>query len=269
MRGSGVVVGRRAGSWPRAGWSEWWSTGNGSWPRSREAEVAAFTEIAPDVYLLRYPVLDVNATLIVGGEVAVVVDTLSTEAQASELLAAVRAVTPLPLVHREHPSPLRPLLRQRRAGRESPGAWHLGPRGGRDHAARGRSEAAAGHGTRSSADRRPELADGLAAVVVRPPDRTVHTESIMDIGGRVLELRHFGRGHTDGDLVVARARRATRCSPATWSSRAPAVLWGLVPAGLAGDAGRAPAARPWPPTWSCPATAPPSTWTSSGPSTTS
>ena len=24
----------------------------------------------------------------------------------------------------------------------------------------------------------------------------------MDIGGRVLELRHLGRGHTDGDLVV-------------------------------------------------------------------
>ena len=35
------------------------------------------------------------------------------------------------------------------------------------------------------------------------PDRTLHTESMMDIGGRVLELRHLGRGHTEGDVVVA------------------------------------------------------------------
>jgi len=54
-------------------------------------------EVGPDVYVLRYPVLDVNVSLIVGGEVAVVVDTLSTVDQATELATAVRAVTPLPL----------------------------------------------------------------------------------------------------------------------------------------------------------------------------
>ena len=46
------------------------------------------------------------------------------------------------------------------------------------------------------------MAADLAAVDVLPPDRTVHIESTMDIGGRTLELRHLGRGHTDGDLVV-------------------------------------------------------------------
>src|SRR6185369_11720595 len=41
-----------------------------------------------------------------------------------------------------------------------------------------------------------------AAVELRPPDRTVAEESIMDLGGRQVDLIHFGRGHTDGDLVV-------------------------------------------------------------------
>jgi len=48
----------------------------------------------------------------------------------------------------------------------------------------------------------PALAEAVAAVTLRPPERSVHAESIMDIGGRVVELRHLGRGHTEGDLVV-------------------------------------------------------------------
>src|SRR5690606_14145171 len=57
-----------------------------------------FVEIADDVHVLRYPVLDVNATLVVGTAVAAVVDTLSTDAQARELLDEVRRLTDLPLV---------------------------------------------------------------------------------------------------------------------------------------------------------------------------
>jgi glyoxylase-like metal-dependent hydrolase (beta-lactamase superfamily II) len=48
----------------------------------------------------------------------------------------------------------------------------------------------------------PDLADSVAAVSLRPPERGVHTESIMDIGARIVELRHLGRGHTEGDLIV-------------------------------------------------------------------
>ena len=47
--------------------------------------MTAFTELADRVYLLRYPVLDVNVTLVVGDGAALVVDTLSTPAQATEL----------------------------------------------------------------------------------------------------------------------------------------------------------------------------------------
>ncbi len=45
----------------------------------------------------RYPVLDVNATLVVGDGGALLVDTLSTPGQATELAAAVAAVTSAPL----------------------------------------------------------------------------------------------------------------------------------------------------------------------------
>jgi glyoxylase-like metal-dependent hydrolase (beta-lactamase superfamily II) len=48
----------------------------------------------------------------------------------------------------------------------------------------------------------PELAAGLAEATIRPPDRTVHSESTLDLGGRTIELCHLGRGHTDADLAV-------------------------------------------------------------------
>jgi glyoxylase-like metal-dependent hydrolase (beta-lactamase superfamily II) len=161
----------------------------------------ALTEIAPQIYVLRYPVLDVNATLVVGGEVAVVVDTLATDEQAGELVEAVRRVTALPLAivnthhHFDH------CYGNSVVAATTPGCgvW---------------AHEAAAAALREDGSRwqrewyeewlpvQPDLAAGLAAVQLRPPDRTVHVESMMDIGGRVLELCHLGRGHTDGDLVV-------------------------------------------------------------------
>jgi glyoxylase-like metal-dependent hydrolase (beta-lactamase superfamily II) len=159
------------------------------------------TEIAREVYVLRQPVLDVNATLVVGGELALVVDTFSTARQAGELLSAVRAVTPLPLVvvnthhHFDH------CYGNATLADASPGttiwahqsaALALRERGAAMHRAV-LAELEPGD---------PEFAAAVAAVELRPPDRVVLEESIMDLGGRSVDLRHFGRGHTDGDLVV-------------------------------------------------------------------
>jgi glyoxylase-like metal-dependent hydrolase (beta-lactamase superfamily II) len=161
--------------------------------------MTGFTEVARDTYVLRYPVLDVNVTLLVGDGEALLVDTLSTDPQARELAEAVRAVTsyPLTIVNTHH---------------------HF------DHcfgnavlAERGRpiwahEEAAALLSERAERLRRewyeqwapthPELAAGLAEVRVVPPDRTVHREASLTVGGRPVLLRHLGRGHTAGDLVV-------------------------------------------------------------------
>ena len=53
--------------------------------------------VADSVFVARTQPLDVNVTLVLGDETALVIDTLSTEKQARALLDAIRSVTPLPL----------------------------------------------------------------------------------------------------------------------------------------------------------------------------
>jgi glyoxylase-like metal-dependent hydrolase (beta-lactamase superfamily II) len=161
--------------------------------------MTGFAEVAAGVFVLRYPVLDVNATLVTADGGALLVDTLATDAQAGELLTAVRRVTGAPLTvvnthhHFDHcfgngvvAGTDRPvwaheetarLLREQavRLQRE----WYL-----------------------EWARSQVELAEALAAVTVRPPDHTVHAEATVDLGGRSVVLRHLGLGHTAGDLVV-------------------------------------------------------------------
>jgi glyoxylase-like metal-dependent hydrolase (beta-lactamase superfamily II) len=161
--------------------------------------MTAFAEVARDVYVLRYPVLDVNVTLVVGAGAALLVDTLSTDAQATELLSAVRRVTAAPLTvvnthhHFDHCFGNGVV-----AGPETPIWAH-------EEAARVLREevvALQRYLYEKWAPIDPDLATGLAAVTVRPPDRTVHREATVDVGGREILLRHPGRGHSAGDLVV-------------------------------------------------------------------
>jgi glyoxylase-like metal-dependent hydrolase (beta-lactamase superfamily II) len=170
--------------------------------------MTSFAEVAPGVLVLRYPVLDVNATLVVGDGAAILVDTLSTDAQAAELRDAVRAVTaaPLRIVNTHHHF-------DHCFGNEVV-AGEASPTGSAGPAAEiwGAEEAARLLRERGSAFQRewylewlpthPDLAQGLAAVRIRPPDHEVHLESTVDCGGRTVVLRHLGRGHTAGDLVV-------------------------------------------------------------------
>src|SRR4051794_13395629 len=161
--------------------------------------MTAFAEIARDVHVLRYPVLDVNVTLVVGDGGALLVDTLSTDAQAGELRAAVQRVTTAPLTvvnthhHFDHcfgngvvVGPDRPIWAHEEAARLL-----------REHAVRLQREWYAEWSPTPL-----ELAEALVAVTVRPPDHTVKTEATLDIGGRTVVLRHLGRGHSEGDLVV-------------------------------------------------------------------
>ncbi len=161
-------------------------------------DASAWTEVGRDVYVLRYPVLDVSVTLVVGDGAALLVDTLSTDAQARELAEAARRVTPHPwtIVNTHH---------------------HFDHCFGNDVLGGGRpiwghEEAAALLSERAPAMQRrwyeewepthPQLAAGLARVRVRPPDHLVHLTETLQIGGRLVVLRHLGRGHTAGDLVV-------------------------------------------------------------------
>ena len=52
------------------------------------------------------------------------------------------------------------------------------------------------------ANRRPDWADDVAPVEFIAPDHLVTNDAMIDLGDRVVSLRHPGRGHTDNDLVV-------------------------------------------------------------------
>src|SRR6266545_1732102 len=138
-------------------------------------------------------------TLVVVAGRALVVDTLSTDAQAASLRSAVRDITRLPLCvvnthhHFDH--------------------WFgNGVVAGPDTEVWAHEETAARLARRLEEQREvwvaewarldPDLAAGMATATLRPPNRTVHMESTVDLGDRTVVLRHLGRGHTDGDLVV-------------------------------------------------------------------
>jgi glyoxylase-like metal-dependent hydrolase (beta-lactamase superfamily II) len=160
----------------------------------------AFTEIGDGVFVLRHPVLDVNVTLIVGDAAALVVDTLSTAGQAAELAVAARVLTGHPLAvvnthhHFDHCFGNATLA----AGTDLPIYAHEATavllRDRPDELRR------AGHDFMLPTD--PALAAELAGTAILAPNRIVQQEATVDLGGRRVELCHFGRGHTAGDLVV-------------------------------------------------------------------
>lgn len=150
----------------------------------------SFSEVADGVYVLRYPVFDVNVSLVTGSEGALLVDTLSTPEQATELLTAVRSVTSLPLTvvnthfHFDHSF-----------GNETVDASAIW--GHPDCAMELRER-----GRHWLAQWEAEYDVDFSHVVIRAPDHLVRTSQELDLGGRTVTLAHYGRGHTSGDLVV-------------------------------------------------------------------
>ncbi|MER7415857.1 MBL fold metallo-hydrolase [Micromonospora peucetia] len=160
---------------------------------------ARFVQIADGVHVLREPLLHVNVTLVVGDGAALLVDTLSTAGQAAALADAARAVTTAPWTvvnthhHFDHcfgnatlaADPPRPVYAHEVAAEAMREPDRL------------RREAYA-----ELRDTHPALAGEVAETVLLAPTHTVHGETVLDVGGRRVVLRHPGRGHTAGDLVV-------------------------------------------------------------------
>jgi len=161
--------------------------------------VTRFVEIAREVYVLRYPVFDVNVTLVVGDGAALLVDTLSSDRQAGELRDAVARITTAPLTvvnthhHFDHcfgngavaapPTPIWAHEETVRTLREEVDEVKRQVYG-------------------YLAPTRPELAAEVAAAGIRVPDHPVHGTATTVVGAREVLLHHPGRGHTAGDLVV-------------------------------------------------------------------
>lgn len=159
-----------------------------------------WVEVADRVLVWRQPVLNVNAVLVLGGAGALVVDTLSTPAQATELAEAIGQVTALPwrVVNTHHHFD------------HTFGNAVLAPDAGTEVWAHVECvERFLGYATDDGRAKIaeltaefPDLAAGLAGVTLRGADHPVCDHAMLDLGDRTVQLRHLGRGHTDNDLVV-------------------------------------------------------------------
>ena len=156
-----------------------------------------WTEVAEQVYVRRHDSMDLNVTVVVGEGACLVVDTRASEAQGRDLAEAVRTVTPHPWVvvnthfHFDHTFG-NAVFRPGRIWGHRRCAEQLIADGERmrDRIAALHRE----HGT--------GMAEEIAATRIDPPDELVDDLATLSVGGRPVQLRYLGRGHTDNDLVL-------------------------------------------------------------------
>ena len=158
-----------------------------------------FVEVADRVWVARHSWLDVNVTVVGGERGVVVVDTHASERAMREVLDALRRVTRADVVgvvnthaHFDHTfgnavvreqAPAAPLLAH-------------------EEAATTTVEAGERAKTLYVADPDDPHGEEVLATRIVPATDTFSSVRAIDLGDRVLELVHPGRGHTAGDLVV-------------------------------------------------------------------
>ncbi|MDQ4096700.1 MAG: MBL fold metallo-hydrolase [Actinomycetota bacterium] len=146
---------------------------------------ARWLEVGDRVYCRRYQPWDVTVGVVRGSDGVLVIDTRASHRQADDLRDDLRGLDrrpPLWVVnthwHFDHTFGNARFLPAQLWGHVSL-PHMLATRGG---------EAA------------PEEEDGTT---VTPPDHLIDERATLDLGDRAVDIRHLGRGHTDGDLVVS------------------------------------------------------------------
>lgn len=159
------------------------------------------TEIADRVWVVHHDWLEMNVTVVAGERGLAVVDTLGSAAAAAGLVEDLRG---LPYAERglvaainthEHWDHVigNATLRA---------AWPDAALHAHEEAAARTSEAVERvKGHYRDDDQDPFGPDVLASVAL-PAETTFSSVGVVDLGDRVLELMHPGRGHTGGDIVV-------------------------------------------------------------------
>ena len=152
-------------------------------------------ELAPGVYALlsSRPPVD-NSGFIVGEKGVLVIDAHINGAMARQIQAAVREVTDKPILY---------LVNTNYHGDHTFGNYAF-PAETKIVAHRKTAEAMANF-EQEKALLLPTVggdATVFDGVVPRLPDVTFETSLRLDLGGRVVELHHFGHGNTPGDTVV-------------------------------------------------------------------
>ena len=149
-------------------------------------------EVGDRTFVRRHESFDLNVGLVVGDGACLIVDTRASHVQAADLVEAIRQVTPHPWTvvnthaHFDHYF--------------GNAVFHPAPIWGHRRCAE--LVATDGERHRSAAIAEFGLAGELSEVVLTPPDRVFTSSASVEVGGRLVELHHFGRGHTDHDVVV-------------------------------------------------------------------
>lgn len=156
-------------------------------------------EVGDGVFRRRYGSYDVNCGVVLGSGACLLIDTRSHLGEAEELRQDLRRLTRLPITavvnthaHFDHCF-----------GNAAFGGVPVwGHRGCRESLVKHgelQREVMARHARDEGLT---EFADELWRVPLAPPDRVIEEETAIEVGGRLVRLRHLGRGHTDGDLVT-------------------------------------------------------------------
>jgi glyoxylase-like metal-dependent hydrolase (beta-lactamase superfamily II) len=150
-------------------------------------------EIADRVFVRRYSDYNVTIGLIVGEDDSLVVDTRASERQGRELMDEIRWVTStrMRVVNTHHHYD------------HAFGNFAFVPSeiwGHERCATRLREDSRTAQFALAAA--MPEVAPEYVETRVTPPDKTFRDTVELQLGGRLVTLAHFGRGHTDNDVVV-------------------------------------------------------------------
>jgi len=160
----------------------------------------AFVEVADRVWVARYEWFDVNCSLIGGEAGLLAVDTHASAVAAREVLDDVRRlgvgdVVAVVNTHEHFDHTFGNLEFRRSYGADLP-----------IHAHETAAERTVPAGERIKDLYRAEPdephRDEVIATEILPADRTFSSACVLDLGDRMVELVHPGRGHTAGDLVV-------------------------------------------------------------------
>lgn len=159
----------------------------------------AFREVADRVWVARYEWFDVNVTLVGGDSGLLVVDTHASATAARAVVEDIRRLGVGEVVavantheHFDHTFG-NGVLRAAYGGvpvhAHETAAEHTVPAGERIKAA-------------YDEDPVDPHREEVRATEIVPADRTFSSARVLDLGGRMVELVHPGRGHTAGDVVV-------------------------------------------------------------------
>ncbi len=158
--------------------------------------MGVWQEVGDRVFVRRYPFYDQGIGAVLGDDGVLVIDTRTTHRQGQEILDDLRELTRLPVslvvnthYHYDHTF--------------GNAVFRPAPVWGHERCASVLRASGERMRDRVVAELPDDLAAEVRAVVIDPPGRTLTVGATLDVGGRAVELRYLGRGHTDSDIIVA------------------------------------------------------------------